>query len=288
MAAALRASAAPDAAAAAGAAAITPELIDVAHSLADAAADVTARYFRTPVPVDVKSDASPVTIADREAEAAVRKLLAERCPDHAIFGEEQGYLAGGSSSEWLWVIDPIDGTKSFITGKPLFGTLIALLHRGTPVLGIIDQPILKERWLGVAGRQSTLNGAPISTRACSSIGDAYLYATTPHMFAGETEVAFNRVRDAVRIPMYGCDCYAYGLLAAGYADLVVEADLKPYDYMALVPIIQGAGGVVTDWRGQPLLWAVDSQGDVTACSGEVVAAGDARTHQQALDLLQWK
>ncbi|KAI7844648.1 hypothetical protein COHA_001738 [Chlorella ohadii] len=260
------------AAASAQATAVAPELVQLAHSLADAAAAVTSRYFRTPVPVDVKSDASPVTIADKEAEAAMRQLIAQQAPDHSIFGEEQGYLAGNGSSEWLWVIDPIDGTKSFITGKPLFGTLIALLHRGTPVLGIIDQPITKERWLGVAGQCSTLNGQPIATRACPSVGDAYLYATTPHMFAGQTEAAFNRVRDAVRIPMYGCDCYAYGLLAAGYCDLVVEADLKPYDYMALVPIIEGAGG----------------KGDVTACSGEVLAAGDAQAHQQALELLGWQ
>ncbi|PSC73171.1 Bifunctional phosphatase chloroplastic [Micractinium conductrix] len=283
-----RSAAAAAAAAGPAAAAVPQEYVELAHCLADEAGRVSARYFRTPVPVDVKSDASPVTQADREAEAAVRALLSVKAPDHAIFGEEQGYLAGGAGSEWLWVVDPIDGTKSFITGKPLFGTLIALLHKGTPVLGIIDQPILRERWLGVAGAPSTLNGRPIATRQCASIGNAYLYATTPHMFSGATETAFNRVRDAVRIPMYGCDCYAYGLLAAGYADLVVEADLKPYDYMALVPIIKGAGGVITDWRGEPLRWAVDSQGDVSACSGEVVAAGDARSHAQAVQLLQWK
>jgi inositol-phosphate phosphatase/L-galactose 1-phosphate phosphatase/histidinol-phosphatase len=193
-----------------GAEACTPELVQLAHSLADAAAEVTGRYFRTPVPVDVKADASPVTIADQEAEAAMRQLIMQQCPDHSIFGEEAGHMAGssgssdsgnagssgGSSSEYLWVIDPIDGTKSFITGKPLFGTLIALLHRGTPVLGIIDQPVLKERWLGVAGRPTTLNGRPITTRQCGAIGDAHLYATTPHMFAGESEAAFNRVRDA--------------------------------------------------------------------------------------------
>ncbi|KAF5832076.1 hypothetical protein DUNSADRAFT_12189 [Dunaliella salina] len=137
-------------------------------------------------------------------------------------------------------------------GKPLFGTLISLLYNGTPVLGIIDQPILKERWLGVAGMPSTLNGQPISTRPCQDISKAYLYATTPHMFEGASEAAFNRVRDAVRIPMYGCDCYAYGLLAAGHTDIVCEADLKPYDYMALVPIIKGAGGCITDWAGGAL------------------------------------
>jgi inositol-phosphate phosphatase/L-galactose 1-phosphate phosphatase/histidinol-phosphatase len=156
------------------------------------------------------------------------------------------------------------------------------------VLGIIDQPILKERWLGVSGQPSTLNGAAIATRACPAIASAYLYATTPHMFQGATEEAFVRVRDAVRIPLYGCDCYAYGLLAAGHCDLVVEADLKPYDYMALVPVIQGAGGVVTDWRGQPLRWGAEDAAAGRACAGEVVAAGDARCHEQALAALAWR
>lgn len=181
------------------------------------------------------------------------------------------------------------------TGKPLFGTLIALLHNGVPILGIIDQPVLRERWLGVAGQQSTLNGQPISARHCSEVGSAYLYATTPHMFEGPSEAAFNRLRDAVRIPMYGCDCYAYGLLAAGLCDLVAEADLKPYDYMALVPVIEGAGGVITDWHGQPLRWQAQggssgsgADGGVHACPGEVLAAGDAAAHRQALDLLAWR
>ncbi|GIL46393.1 hypothetical protein Vafri_3390 [Volvox africanus] len=124
------------------------------------------------------------------------------------------------------------------TGKPLFGTLISLVYEGSPVLGIIDQPITKERWVGVVGQPTTLNGQTLRTRPCTEVKLAYLYATTPHMFSGDNEVAFNRLRDQVRIPMYGCDCYAYGLLAAGHCDLVVEADLKPYDYMALVPVVQ--------------------------------------------------
>lgn len=269
---------------------VTPDLISVAHELADAAGAVSSRYFRTFVPVDVKTDASPVTIADREAEAAMRSVIASRCPDHAIFGEEQGYTPGNgpANSEYMWVIDPIDGTKSFITGKPLFGTLIALLHNGRPVLGIIDQPILKERWLGIDGQGTTLNGNPITTRACKTVGAAYLYATTPHMFEGASAEAFARLRDQVRIPLYGCDCYAYGLLAAGHCDLVAEADLKPYDYMALIPIIQGAGGTVTDWRGGELRWSSEEAAGGIAPPGEILAAGDADCHKLALDLLAWK
>jgi len=266
--------------------------IELAHALADAAAVVTRKYFRAPFDVETKADASPVTIADRQAEEAMRELLSKHVADHGVFGEEAGIKFG--SSRYMWVLDPIDGTKSFITGKPLFGTLISLLHDGVPVLGIIDQPILKERWLGVAGRPTVLNGDPISTRTCAELSLAFLYATTPHMFEGASETAFNRVRDAVRIPMYGCDCYAYGLLASGLVDLVVEADLKPYDYMALVPIIAGAGGVVTDWAGRQLTWqpdpsaASDPKALADGWPGEVVAAGDAVLHAKALQLLDWR
>lgn len=173
------------------------------------------------------------------------------------------------------------------TGKPLFGTLIALLHNGIPVLGILDQPILKERWLGIKNRPSTLNGIPITTRPCSDLSSAYLYATTPHMFTGPTESSFNKIRDSVRVPLYGCDCYAYGLLAAGYCDIVAEADLKPYDYMALIPIIQGAGGVVTDWEGKELVWPVKDASQAKEFTGEVLAAGDAACHGQAVKVLNW-
>ncbi len=267
--------------------AVTPEIISVAHELADAAAAVTTPYFRTAVPVDIKTDTSPVTIADRQAEIAMRAVITSRFPSHAIFGEEQGYTPGASSNEYMWVIDPIDGTKSFITGKPLFGTLIALLHNGRPVLGIIDQPILKERWLGISGQATTLNNTPISTRTCPEVESAYMYATTPHMFTGASEVAFNRLRDQVRIPLYGCDCYAYGLLAAGHCDLVAEADLKPYDYMALIPVIKGAGGVVTDWSGKELCWSSEEAAQGVAPPGEVLAAGDSTCHKKALELLAW-
>ena len=272
-------------------------LADVAAACADAAAEVTRRYFRSPsLAVDSKSDASPVTAADRAAEAAVRAVLAARVPSHAVFGEEAGMTYGSddeeSGSEFLWVVDPIDGTKSFITGKPLWGTLVALLHRGEPVLGLIDQPVLRERWLGLKGSRTTFNGAEVSTRPCARLADAYLYATTPHMFAdGEIEKAWARVRDEVRIPLYGCDCYAYGLLALGHADLVVEADLGPYDYLAIAPVVAGAGGKMTDWRGAELRAnydAVSRRHSVEGLAREVVAAGDLATHAAAQEKLAWK
>lgn len=279
-------------------------LADVAAAAADAAAEVTLRYFRSPtLSVDSKADDSPVTVADRAAEAAVRRVLSSRVPSHAVFGEEGGMVEPVSSSsssgqsapgsDFLWVVDPIDGTKSFVTGKPLWGTLVALLHRGEPVLGLIDQPVTRERWVGIRGRRTTFNGRAASTRPCAGgIGGAYLYATTPHMFApGEIESAWQRVRDASRIPLYGCDCYAYGLLALGHADLVVEADLGPYDYLAIAPVVRGAGGVMTDWRGRELRANFDpvtKRHSVEGLAREIVAAGDAGVHAAALEKIGWK
>lgn len=250
------------------------EYMALANRLADAAGAVLRRYFRTPFAIDDKADESPVTIADRATETAMRAILAEACPSHGIFGEEHG--ADRLDAEWLWVLDPIDGTRAFITGKPSFGTLIALLHRGRPVLGVIDQPITGERWLGAAGAATTLNGAPARVRACGDIGEAYLYTTAPELFVGDDLEPWRRVHGAVKHPRYGADCYAYGLLALGCVDLVVETTLKPYDYCALIPVVQGAGGIITDWRGGSLGLGSD---------GRVLAAGDARVHAQAMALL---
>lgn len=248
--------------------------VALAHRLADAARPVVQRYFRTPVGVDDKADTSPVTIADREAETAMRTILSHDVPEHGVWGEEHG--AEHMDAEWVWVLDPIDGTKAFITGMPVFGTLVGLLHNGRPVLGIIDQPILDERWLGVAGRTSTFNGAAISTRACNSLAKAYMYSTAPLMFPGELEGPHRALVDSVKLFRWGGDCYSYGLLSSGFADLVVEASLKLHDFCALVPVITGAGGLITDWRGQPL----DRDSD-----GTVLAAGDPITHRAALALL---
>ncbi len=256
------------------AAVVTAAQRALAEELADAAGAVIRPYFRQKIAVDDKADASPVTIADREAEQAMRALIEARFPADGIFGEEFGTIREGA--DWVWVLDPIDGTKSFISGIPLFGTLVALLHRGRPVLGIIDQPISRERWRGVAGQQTTHNGAAIHSRACADLARATLFATAPDMFRGADGDAFARLRSCVKLTRHGGDCYAYGLVASGFIDCVVEAGLKPYDYCAMVPIIEGAGGTFTDWQGGPLGLASD---------GRVIAVGDPRLHAAALALL---
>uniref|UniRef100_A0A7N0ZWR2 histidinol-phosphatase n=1 Tax=Kalanchoe fedtschenkoi TaxID=63787 RepID=A0A7N0ZWR2_KALFE len=258
---------------------------EVANMLADAAGAVIRQYFRKSFDVQDKEDLSPVTIADQKAEEAMVSILLEKLPLHAVFGEESGWRCARESADYVWVLDPIDGTKSFITGKPLFGTLIALLHNGEPILGVIDQPVLRERWIGIRGKCTTLNGQEVSTRTCSKLSQAYLYTTSPHLFKGDAEEAFARVRSKVKVPLYGCDCYAYALLASGYVDLVVESGLKPYDFLSLVPVIEGAGGAITDWKGRPLRW--EALPDSYAPSFNVVAAGDKNLLKQALDSLQW-
>ncbi|WP_207485861.1 histidinol-phosphatase [Arenibaculum pallidiluteum] len=246
-------------------------LVDLALRLADAAGAVARRHFRTPLAVDDKADASPVTIADREAEAAVRAILAAEQPGHGIVGEEHGSL--DPDAEWVWVIDPIDGTKAYITGRATFGTLVALLHRDVPVLGVIDQPIMGDRWVGAAGRPTLFNGAPARVRPCPGLAAATVNTTSPDLFSPSEYAAFRRVAEGAKLAMYGGDCYGYGLLAAGFLDLVVEAGLKLHDYAALVPVVEGAGGLLTDWSGAPL-----GRRD----GAQVLAAGDAATHAEAV------
>ncbi len=253
---------------------VPAELVALAQQLADAARPIAARYFRTGVTVDDKHDASPVTIADREAETAMRALLSVHVPDHGVFGEEHGAVR--TDADYVWVLDPIDGTKAFITGLPIFGTLVALLHHGKPVLGIIDQPILKERWLGVEGERSTFNGKPIHVRPCKGLDSAYMYSTAPSMFPSGTEKRHETLAQKVKLFRWGGDCYAYGLLASGHVDLVVEHSLQLYDFAALAPVIKGAGGLITDWQGHELAMNSD---------GSVVAAGDAAIHRAAIEIL---
>lgn len=249
-------------------------LIDFAATLADAARAVVRRHFRTPVAVDRKADDTPVTIADRDAEAAMRTLIAETYPDHGIMGEEFGTALNGG--DLVWVLDPIDGTKSFISGRPIFGTLIALVRDGRPILGIIDQPILGERWIGAEGRATLFNGAEISTRPCGALADAMANTTSPDLFSGPDVARFGSLSDAVWHMQYGGDCYAYAMLAMGFLDVVVEADLKPYDFCALAPVIAGAGGMAADWQGRPL--TMDSD-------GHVVATGDPSLMPELIKLL---
>ena len=250
------------------------QYLALAVDLAEAAGKAIRPYFRQPLAVDDKPDLSPVTAADRAAETAMRRLIAARFPEHGIIGEEFG--PEREQAEFVWVLDPIDGTKSFISGVPLFGTLIALAQAGRPILGIIDQPISRERWIGARARPTTFNGVPIRCRPCASLAAATSFSTSPDMFRGADAAAFARVATAAKLVRFGADCYAYGLLACGFIDLVIEASLKPYDFSAMLPIVEGAGGVASDWRGAPLSLASD---------GRVLVAGDRRAHQAALALL---
>ena len=242
------------------------DFLQVAEEAADLAGRVIRPLFRSALLVEAKGDASPVTEADRAAERAIRDLLAARLPKHGVIGEEYGNER--AEAEWVWVLDPIDGTRAFVTGRPLFGTLIGLLHRGVPVLGIIDQPVTGERWIGVAGQRTTLRspiGGTAGCRPCATLAEAELSCTSPDMFDAATAPRFAAVKAAARRTTWGGDCIADGLLAMGLVDVVVDATMKPWDWAALVPVIEGAGGRCTDWAGQPLHLGSD---------GTVLAVGD--------------
>lgn len=218
-----------------------------------------------------------MTKADRDAEAAIRDFLAARLPDHGVIGEEHG--AHRPDAEWVWVLDPIDGTRAFVTGRPLFGSLIGLLHRGVPVLGIIDQPVTGERWIGVAGERTRFRaplGGAAACRPCAKVGEAELSCTSPDMFLPPDRPGFERLRGAARRVTWGGDCYSYGLLAIGLVDIVVDATMKIWDWAALVPVVEGAGGRVTGWRGEAL--RADSD-------GRVLAVGDPALLPEAVRLL---
>lgn len=237
--------------------------IALAQRMADVAGAAIRPFFRAAYVVETKADASPVTEADRAAEAAMRRLIEAECPRDGIIGEEYGEKPGTTGR--IWVLDPIDGTISFMAGRPIFGTLIGLLEEGWPVLGVIDQPVGKDRWIGAIGRGTTLNGKPVLPRYCRDLSDAVLATSSPHYFDSEAQVsAYLAIAGRVnpyRI-VYGGDCYNYGLLASGHIDLVVEGGLKLYDFAALVPVVEGAGGTMCDWAGQPL--NAESTGDVIA------------------------
>ena len=268
-------------------AALAAELCAFAEELAEAARKQILPYWRKPIEVESKIEEhravaeSPVTVADRNAEKAMRTLIEARYPSHGIFGEELGSVR--VDAEFVWVLDPIDGTKSFITGKPLFGTLIGLCHHGVPTIGVIDQCVLKERWVGIRGVKTTLNGEIVKAVGKDTLSEAMLYATTPHMFAeGFESERFGSLRDMVKRPLYGCDCYAYALVASGFgADLVVEADLGLYDYAALVPVVTGGGGCMTDWNGDELTIPHHE-----ASKGRVVAAANGALHSAAIEVLR--
>jgi histidinol phosphatase-like enzyme (inositol monophosphatase family) len=244
---------------------MTDQDLALALRLADAAGSIIRPLFRGEWSHERKADRSFVTEADRAAEAAMRRLIEETFPADGIIGEEYGTRNEGAGRQW--VLDPIDGTASFIAGRPIFGTLIALLKDGWPVLGIIDQPITRERWVGALGRPTLFNGRPATARPLKELSDAVLATTSPHLFTNDEADAFMAVakRVAEKKIVFGGDCYNYGLLASGHIDVVIEAGLKLYDYAALVPVVEGAGGMMADWQGNPL----DAGSD-----GTVIALGD--------------
>jgi myo-inositol-1(or 4)-monophosphatase len=260
---------------------IDSKTIAFAHRLADAAGDVIRPYFRRRIDITDKGAAKgsvfdPVTEADKGAEKAIRAIIDRERPGDGILGEEFGEKAGTTGLRW--VLDPVDGTRAFINGRHEWGSLIALEDNGRPVLGIIDQPVLGERFIGANGAAAfhAQGGvSPLRARECARIADAILCATHPYAyFSADERAALGRVADTVRMTRFGGDCYLFGLMAMGFADLIVESSLHRWDVAALIPVIEGAGGVITDWQG----------GDCRE-GGQVVAAGDARVHAAALKLL---
>jgi myo-inositol-1(or 4)-monophosphatase len=246
--------------------------------LAKASGETILPFFRTALSVHDKSSQGqfdPVTAADHAAEVAMRTLIRRTFPDHGIIGEELG--TERADAEYVWVLDPIDGTKSFISGMPAWGTLIALTRFGEPVFGVMNQPFTRERFSGDGGAahyRGPTDERELRVRACAALNEAILFTTSPLLMNAADRQSFAKVEQAVRLSRYGGDCYAYCMLAAGQIDLVIETGLKPYDVLALVPIIIGAGGVVTTWEN----------GSPTA-GGRIIAAGDKRMHAAALELL---
>lgn len=252
-----------------------PAYLALAHAMADAAADVIRPHFRKRLAIDTKADASPVTVADRDAEATMRQMIEAQFPDHGIRGEEFG--ACRTDAEWIWVLDPIDGTKSFVSGSLAFGTQIALLHRGKPVLGLINQPITRERWFGT-GEIATLNGEPIHTSGTTALDEAILYTSALEQFDRSRHDRFSTLAAKVCFTRFSHDCYAAGLLALGGIDLLIESNVFDYDILPQMPIVQAAGGTVTDWDGRQL-------GDASRYDTVLMAANE-QIHRAALKALR--
>jgi myo-inositol-1(or 4)-monophosphatase len=262
---------------------LDPATVQFAHKLADRAGEVIRPYFRQRIAIDDKGSVGgkpmfdPVTAADKGAEEAIRKIIDAERPSDAILGEEYGHKPG--TSGLTWVLDPVDGTRAFITGRHTWGTLIALEEDGNRILGIIDQPVLRERFIGFEGKSELITPEgreTLRTRECASLSEAVVSTTHPWAFFDQNDRrAFRNICAEARMSYFGGDCYGYALLAMGYIDLIVESMLKPWDVAALIPVIANAGGVFTDWKGNP----------VSPEGGSIVAAGDARVHAEALRIL---
>jgi inositol-phosphate phosphatase/L-galactose 1-phosphate phosphatase/histidinol-phosphatase len=258
---------------------LTKEMIDFANHLADLSGEVIQKYYRKPNDEVTKEDDSPVTKADRGAEEVMRAAIEKKFPTHGIIGEEYGIKE--ANSDYTWVLDPIDGTSSFIIGRPIFGTLIALVYKGKSILGIMNQPITNERWIGIEGEGSFFNGQKIQTRKCREIGHAVMCASSSFYFQNGDEEILKKVTSQTKYQkiggiIYGGDCYSYVSLASGFVDIVLDPGLKIYDYAATMPIVQMAGGIVTDWQGN----------DPKLESGvKLLACGDKELHRKVLEMI---
>ena len=250
------------------------EFVNFANLLADESSIIITKYFRTKINIDNKEDSSPVTIADQNTELKIRELISSKYPSHGILGEEYEHI--NTKAEFVWVIDPIDGTKSFIAGHKDFGTLISLLHNNEPVLGIINCPAHNERWLGIKDYQTTCNDIKVNTSSKEKIEDSYLFTSGQFFYEPFLKKGFEKIKEQSKYFRYGGDCYMYGMLASGLIDIVIEDTLKAHDYMALVNIIEGAGGKITDKFGKN----VNIESD-----GSLVASCNPKIPQQLLSII---
>ncbi len=258
---------------------LSQEIINFSQHLADISEAIAQKYFRQQNGEIAKEDDSPVTKADRKIEQVIRAAIEKKFPDHGIIGEEFGDK--NVEADFVWILDPIDGTSSFIIGRPIFGTLIGLTYKGKAVLGIMNQPISRERWIGIEGQNSFFQGKKISTRNCTKISDAVMCASSPFHFQNGEEKILQKISALTKYQrlggvIYGGDCYSYASLACGFVDIVIDTGLKVYDYAALLPIIENAGGIVTDWRGNDLKLQSDVQ---------LVACANKKLHQEVLKII---
>lgn len=252
------------------------EFVEFAHLLADAAGEIVRPAVRSRRVVHRKADASPVTEIDRAVEMRLRELIAARHPEHGIIGEEFG--DDRRDAEHVWVLDPVDGTKAFIAGLPVYGTLIGLARSGRPVLGIVDQPVTHERWTGIDGDGTRHNGERVHTNACERLSDALVCTTSPEYYEGEDALAYRRIVSSSRWVVYGGNCHAFAQVASGFVDVALEAKVGVYDYCALVPVVENAGGVMTGWGGEPLTLQ-------PAPGGRILASGNRTVHEAAMACL---
>ena len=250
------------------------EFISFSNFLADESSKIIKQYFRKPLNIDNKKDDSPVTIADKNTELKIRELIEEKYPNHGILGEE--FDEKNINSEYLWVIDPIDGTRSFIAGHKDFGTLIALMHNNKPVIGIINCPIHNERWIGVEGRKTIMNGKEVRTSNTTLLKESYVCSSGLYFDNKHFRRGFDKIIKLSKYHRFGGDCYMYGMIASGFIEIVLEDTLKTHDYMALIPIIEGAGGKVTDKYGKKV--NINSE-------GSIVASANKDLHKQVMEII---